>query len=122
VFHLLQPPWDIDQRGRLVANEAGKRAIGAFWPEVTPEPDQEEGHLAFFPAPPDTTWSQVKIRLLDGHAASVLIGTARGVYTHAQMGMAPRRAPVRSIRPSPSPKGRKGIARPGRGAARASRD
>jgi hypothetical protein len=39
----------------------------------------------------------VRIRLLDGHTASVVVGEARGVFNYAQMGMGNRKNAAPSV-------------------------
>jgi hypothetical protein len=75
------------EHGRLAATEDVKRAIDRFRQRVIPVSGTETSAV-FFPTPAGTGWSQVQIRLVDGHTASIVVGTAHGVYNFAQMGMA----------------------------------
>ena len=62
-----------------------------FRAAVLPDEDRRTGQ-AFFPTPPDATWGNVKIRLVDGHTASIIVGAAHGVYNYAQMGTVNRKS------------------------------
>jgi hypothetical protein len=44
-----------------------------------------------FPTPPGTKWEDVTIKFTDGHTVSIRIGTERGVYTYAELGMSSRK-------------------------------
>lgn len=41
-----------------------------------------------FPTPPDATWSDVRIRFLDGETVSVTVGAENAVVNYTQLGMA----------------------------------
>jgi hypothetical protein len=76
--------------GRLVPLPGAKEAVDAFLRQHLPAPEKMADGT-FFPTPAGTAWSNVRIHLTDGHTASITAGTARAIYTYAQMGMANRK-------------------------------
>jgi len=87
---------EIDDRGRLVASAYGRRAIGDFERRVIPSVGGPP-EMAFFPTPAGATWKDMNIRLMDGHTASVCVGSAHGVFNYAQMGLANRKNGAPSV-------------------------
>jgi hypothetical protein len=89
-FLALDEATSIGQEGRLVVSPAGQTAIEQFRRRVVPEPDGTTP-LAFFSTPAGASWSQLKMRFVDGHTVSVAVGGAHGVFHFAEMGMANRK-------------------------------
>ena len=81
---------EIDEHGRLAATPCGRRAIDEFRKSMVPSAD-DSSDMAFFPTPPEATWKDVKIRLVDGHTVSVCAGAAHGVFNYTQLGLANRK-------------------------------
>lgn len=48
----------------------------------------ESNPLLFFPTPATATWSDLRIKFLDGETVSVKVGNATGRFLFSQMGMA----------------------------------
>lgn len=76
--------------GSLAVTQRGRLVLDAFLDQVIPKSAPERTKV-FFPTPSGTTWSQVEIRMLDGHRASVAVGPLRRVLTFTQMGMVNRK-------------------------------
>lgn len=79
--------------GNPAASERCADMLREFHLAIIPalQPDSREASpIAFFPTPPDATWSDVRIRFIDGHTVSVSVGNRNGVYTFSQMGMSKR--------------------------------
>jgi hypothetical protein len=89
-FLALDESLGLDEHGQLAATPAARRAMQEFSAQTLPV-ETAEPRVAFFPTPAGSTWGQVKMHLVDGHTASIVVGTARGVYTYVQMGMANRK-------------------------------
>lgn len=89
-FLALDEATSIDQEGKLVVSQAGQTAIEQFRRRVVPGPEGTTP-LAFFPTPAGVSWSQLRIRFVDGHTVSVAVGGAHGVFHFAEMGMANRK-------------------------------
>lgn len=64
----------------------------ATWTRQVMPATDGNGGMVFFPTPAGAAWHDVDIRFKDGHAVSVRVGDAAGVYLYSQMGMADRRS------------------------------
>jgi len=95
-FLSLEESVQVGADGRMVLTPGGRQRIEDFRQAVVPDAEQD-GSVSFFPTPADATWRQVRIRLLDGHTASVVVGEVRGVFNYAQMGMANRKNAAPSV-------------------------
>jgi hypothetical protein len=89
-FLALDEATSIDQEGKLVVSQVGQTAVEQFRRRVVPEPEGTTP-LAFFPTLAGASWSQLKIRFVDGHTVLAAVGGARGVFHFAEMGMANRK-------------------------------
>lgn len=49
---------------------------------------KEDGSMAFFPTPPDATWSDVSVKFMNSHTVSIRVISAGGIFHYAQLGMA----------------------------------
>lgn len=80
---------EVNNCGKLVVNRSCLKLVTEFHNTLIPAlRDSKESYpVAFFPTPPDAAWSDVRIRFLDGHSVSVLVGDKSGVYSFSQMGM-----------------------------------
>lgn len=55
-------------------------------------PSRKEGDsMAFFPTPPDATWSDVSVKFMNSHTVSIRAKSAGGIFHYAQMGMASKK-------------------------------
>ena len=77
----------LDGEDRLVPSPAGRSAVEEFRSRVVPRAERQSERV-FFPTPAAASWSDVRLRLVDGHTVSASVGGARGVYNFAEMGMA----------------------------------
>lgn len=86
----------VDTDGQLVLNPGARQHLESFRHAIVPS-EEEDVSVLFFSTPADAMWNQVRIRLLDGHTASVVVGDAHGVFNYAQMGMANRKNAAPSV-------------------------
>jgi len=87
---------EIDEHGRLAASAYGRRVLDEFRRSLVPTVE-EPSDTAFFPTPPNSAWGDVRIRLVDGHTAAVVVGAAHGVFSYVQMGMVNRKSGAPSV-------------------------
>jgi len=86
-FLALSEAIEMDGRGNWKAAPAAERLLSEFQQTAIPQA-ADTGILAFFPTPPNATWSGLRIKFIDGEAVSVKVGTASGTFVYSQMGMA----------------------------------
>ena len=79
-----------------LATPGAKRIMEEFRQTIVPDVP-EAASTAFFPTPPNATWSDVRIRLVDGHTAAIVVGSAHGVFSYVQMGMVNRKSGAPSV-------------------------
>lgn len=70
--------------------DAGVQAIAAFHAANLPRPQSPE-EAVFFPTPPDASWSDVRMRFVDGETVAIAVGDVKQRCNYTQLGMASRR-------------------------------
>ena len=80
----------------MANTDVGQMALDGGFNRVAPKSAPEKTKT-LFSIPSGTTWSQVAIRMLDGHTASVAVGRLHRVLTFAQMGMVNRKNGAPSV-------------------------
>ena len=84
------------ESGHWTATQTGQDAVEQLRWELVPQATAD-GAAVFFPTPPGATWSQVRIRLTDGHTLAASVGAAHGVFHYAQMGLVNRKNGAPSV-------------------------
>jgi hypothetical protein len=90
LFLTLPDVLKIDGSGTPVASGQCDKLLDDFHLAIIPalQPDSSAATpIAFFPTPPNATWSDVQILFRDGHTVVISAGDKSGVYNFAQMGM-----------------------------------
>ncbi len=77
---------ETDSQGNWSVTAAAKQQLAIFQQAVVPQA-ADSTSAAFFPTPPDATWSDVRIKFIDGETVSIKAGVASGTFAFSQMGM-----------------------------------
>jgi hypothetical protein len=80
----------LNAKGQFAPTPWAEQALADFRKLVVPDAKARSG-MAFFPTPADASWSNVRIRFLDGHSVSISVRGITGTLHFSQMGMADRR-------------------------------
>lgn len=81
---------DVVGGGSFKASPRCEELFTDFRSHNVPQADATSSAV-FFPTPADTTWSDVTIRFVDGHAVFVKVKGVTGRYLYSDMGMVDRR-------------------------------
>ncbi len=76
-----------DSSKKWAVTPEARQRLQAFRDSVIPQVTKQDGTV-FFPTPANVTWSDVRIKFIDGETISIKAGTAAGTFVYAQMGMA----------------------------------
>ncbi len=78
---------EMDNSGGWVVAAAAEQQLSRFRQAVVPQA-VDAASAAFFPTPTDATWSDVRIKFIDGETVSIKVGSAGGTFVYSQLGMA----------------------------------
>jgi hypothetical protein len=76
-----------DSAGKWTATPEAAQRLAAFQQAVVPQA-MEAGAMAFFPTPSNATWTNLRIKFIDGETVSLKLGDVAGTFVYSQMGMA----------------------------------
>ena len=77
----------LDEHARWQLTDVGRANLERFVDRHAPRQRQRQS-AEMFPTPADATWSDVRIRFLDGETISAAVGEASAVVNYTQFGMA----------------------------------
>lgn len=79
-----------DSSNQWAATPEARQQLGAFRDAVVPQVTKQDGAV-FFPTPPNVSWTDLRIKFIDGETVSIKAGAAAGTFAYSQLGMADRR-------------------------------
>lgn len=85
-FLALEDSIDRDEHGRWVTSRIAQQRLAAFVQDVVPQV-LDANRPIFFPAPPNTTWADVKMKFIDGETVSIKVGDVTRKCLFSELGM-----------------------------------
>ncbi len=85
-FLALSETIEADGSGKWNASAAAQQQLADF--QQTHIPQATDGSaMEFFPTPANATWSDLRLKFIDGETVSIKVGSASGRFLYSQMGM-----------------------------------
>ncbi len=85
-FLALSDSIETDIHGGWGVSAAAEQQLSRFRQAVVPQA-ADAASAAFFPTPADATWSDVRIKFIDGETVSIKAGSVGGTFVYSQLGM-----------------------------------
>ncbi|MBF0296933.1 MAG: hypothetical protein HQL96_17250 [Magnetococcales bacterium] len=95
-FHPLADLLIVDDHDRMTSSPTAREVIAAFRAIVLPEPEPDEP-MVRFPTPPDASWSDLRICVLDGHRVTLTCKGMSETVNFSTMGMENKRSREPSV-------------------------